>query len=246
MANEKLLVCNEEEVEDMSIHDGHRQRMKERFLREGLDHFSDIQVLELLLFYCIPRQDTNLIAHGLLQRFGTLSQVLEAPVEELCKVPGIGPNAAVLLSMVLPMNRYYQKDRAEKVNILADLEAYGNYLIPFFHGKRNETVYLLCLDAKCKVLGCREMGEGSVNSAGVPIRRIVETALGMNASTVVLAHNHPSGLALPSGDDVQSTHRVASALGAVDIVLADHLVVADGDYVSLVQSGYYRPDDLYL
>lgn len=230
----------------MSIHDGHRQRMKERFLREGLDHFSDIQVLELLLFYCIPRQDTNLIAHGLLQRFGSLSQVLEAPVEELCKVPGIGPNAAVLLSMVLPINRAYERDRAENVRILPRVEDCGAYLVPYFHGRRNETVFLLCLDAKCKVLGCREMGEGSVNSAGVPVRRIVETALGMNASTVVLAHNHPSGLALPSGEDVQSTYRVAAALNAVDIALADHIVVADGDHVSMAQSGLYRPGDTYL
>lgn len=230
----------------MSIHDGHRQRLKERFLQEGLDHFSDIQVLELLLFYCIPRQDTNPIAHALLDRFGSLSQVLEAPVEALCKVPGIGQSAAVLLSMILPLNRCYQKDRMENVRILARVEDCGAYLVPHFHGRRNETVFLLCLDAKCKVLGCREVGEGSVNSAGVPIRRIVETALGMNASTVVLAHNHPSGLALPSGDDVQSTYRVAAALNAVDIALADHIVVADEDFVSMAQSGLYRPGDTYL
>ena len=230
----------------MSIHDGHRQRMKERFLREGLDHFSDIQVLELLLFYCIPRQDTNPIAHALLDRFGSLSQVLEAPAEELCKVPGIGQSAAVLLNMVLPINRAYERNRAENVQILARVEDCGSYLVPYFHGRRNETVFLLCLDAKCKVLGCRKMGEGSLNSASVPVRRIVETALGMSATTVVLAHNHPSGLALPSGDDVQSTYRVAAALNAVDINLADHIVVADGDYVSLTQSGLYRPGDACL
>ena len=229
----------------MSIHDGHRQRMKERFLREGLDHFSDIQVLELLLFYGIPRQDTNPIAHSLLEHFGSLAQVLEAPVDELCKVPGVGRSAAVLLSMMLPIGRFYQKNRAENVKILASVEACGEYLVPYFHGRRNETVFLLCLDAKCKVLGCREMGEGSVNSAGVPIRRIVETALGMNATTVVLAHNHPSGFALPSGEDIQTTHRVAAALNAVEIALADHIIVADEDYVSIAQSGLYRPGEDY-
>ena len=118
------------------------------------------------------------------------------------------------------------------------------YLIPHFFGRRNETVFILCLDAKCKVLGCVEVGEGSVNSAGVPIRRIVETALAYSATTVVLAHNHPSGLALPSGEDVQTTHRVAAALNAVEISLADHIVVADDDFVSIVQSGYYRPDEV--
>ena len=105
-------------------------------------------------------------------------------------------------------------------------------------------MFLLCLDAKCKVLCCKEVGEGSVNSAAIPIRRIVELALGANATTVILAHNHPSGLALPSGDDVQTTWRIARALNTVEITLADHIVVADDDFVSLVQSGHYRPEDI--
>lgn len=226
----------------MSIHDGHRQRMKERFLAEGLDNFSDIQVLELLLFYAVPRQDTNPIAHALLERFGTLAQVLETPVTELEKVKGVGHNAAVLLNLSTELGRRYQVSRMMQTRILASVEECGKYLVPRFFGRRNETVFILCLDAKCKVLGCVEVGEGSVNSAGVPVRRIVETALAYNATTVILAHNHPSGLALPSGEDVQTTHRVAAALNAVEISLADHIVVADDDFVSIVQSGYYRPE----
>lgn len=226
----------------MSIHDGHRQRLKERFLSEGLDNFSDIQVLELLLFYAVPRQDTNPIAHALLGRFGTLAQVLEAPVAELEKVKGVGHSAAVLLSLSTELGRRYQVSKMMQSKILASVEECGKYLVPHFFGRRNETVFILCLDAKCKVLGCVEVGEGSVNSAGVPIRRIVETALAYNATTVILAHNHPSGLALPSGEDVQTTHRVAAALNAVEISLADHIVVADDDFVSIVQSGYYRPE----
>ncbi len=226
----------------MSIHDGHRQRLKERFLSEGLDSFTDVQVLELLLFYAIPRQDTNPIAHALLKQFGSLSQVLDAQVSELEKVPGIGHSAAVLLRLITEAGRYYQVDRMMQTQVLPTVEKCGEYMVPFFYGRRNETVFLLCLDAKCKVLACKEIGEGSVNSAGVPIRRIVETALACNATTVVLAHNHPSGLALPSGEDVQTTHRVAAALNAVEIALADHIVVADDDFVSIVQSGYYRPE----
>ena len=225
----------------MSIHDKHRQRVKQRFLDEGLDNFSDVQVLELLLFYCIPRVDTNEIAHRLIERFGSFSQVLEAPEQELRKVEGIGPNAATFLSLLCQVGRYYQVDRMKKTSILTSTDACGAYLVPYFHGRRNETVFLLCLDAKCKVLCCKEVGEGSVNSAGVPVRRIVETALASNATSVVLAHNHPSGLALPSTDDVQTTQRVAAALSAVEIAMADHIIVADDDFVSLAQSGYYRP-----
>ncbi len=230
----------------MAIHDGHRQRLKERFLLEGMDHFSEIQVLELLLFYCIPRQDTNPIAHRLLERFENLTQVLEAPIEELEKVPGMGKNAATFLHVVTQAGKYYQVKRVEQGKILTTIDQCGAYLIPKFIGQRNETVFLLCLDSKCKVLCCRKVGEGSVNSAGVPIRRIVEMALAANASSVVLAHNHPSGLALPSAEDIQTTRRLAMALDGVEIMLIDHIIVADDDFVSLAQSGYYRPSDCGL
>ena len=109
--------------------------------------------------------------------------------------------------------------------------------MPRFFGRTRETVFLLCLDAKCKVLCCKEIGEGSVNTASISVRKVVETALAANATTVVLAHNHPSGIAVPSNEDIQTTQRIAAALSAVEIHLADHIVVADGDYVSMVQSG---------
>ena len=230
----------------MSIHDGHRQRLKERFLQGGLDNFTDVQVLELVLFYCIPRKDTNPIAHALLDHFGSLSQVLEASVEELQKVPGIGENTAIYLTMLTQVGRYYLVDRSQREVILPTIDKCGAYLVPYFFGRSVETVYLLCLDAKCKVLCCREIGQGSVNSAGISVRKIVEVALGANATTVVLAHNHPSGLALPSAEDIQTTRRVAAALSAVEVHLADHIVVADGDYVSMVQSGYRLEEQSYV
>lgn len=230
----------------MSIHDGHRQRLKERFLLGGLDNFTDVQVLELVLFYCIPRKDTNPIAHALLDHFGSLSQVLEASVEELQKVPGIGENTAIYLTMLTQVGRYYLVDRSQREVILPTIDKCGAYLVPYFFGRSVETVFLLCLDAKCKVLCCREIGQGSVNSAGISVRKIVEVALGANATTVVLAHNHPSGLALPSAEDLQTTHRVAAALSAVEVHLADHIVVADGDYVSMVQSGYRLEESAYI
>ena len=230
----------------MSVHDGHRQRLKERFLAEGLDNFTDIQVLELLLFYCIPRKDTNVLAHELLKRFGGFAQVLEAKPEDLMKVEGIGAGAAMFLNMIPAAGRYYDVERVKLGKVLRTTEDCVQYLLPFFKGRSQETVFLLCLDAKCKVLSCQQVGEGSVNSANVPIRRIVEVALAANATTVVLSHNHPSGIALPSHEDVATTQRLAAALDAVEITLADHIVVADDDCVSMVQSGYYRPSECRL
>ena len=229
----------------MSIHEGHRHRLKNRFHQEGLDGFEEIQVLELLLFYCIPRQDINPIAHALLDRFGNLAQVMEASVDELKKVPGVGENAAVFLSLIHAFDRRYQKSKMENNQILTTIDECARYLMSNFKNQRNETVFLLCLDAKCKLLCCKKVGEGSVNSAAVPVRRIVEIALGSNATSVVLAHNHPSGLAIPSDEDRLTTARVAKALESVEIRLIDHIIVADDDYVSLAQSGLYMPDSSY-
>lgn len=221
----------------MSIHEGHRQRMKQRLREEGMDSFSQIQALELMLYYCIPRRDTNPIAHALLDHFGSFAQVLEAPVEELQKVEGIGEGTALYLHMIHEAGRYYQVSRGKQVTILRTLDQCGEYLVPYFHGRTLETVFLLCLDAKCKVLCCRQLGEGGINSTGISMRKLVETALGAGASAVILAHNHPSGLAIPSEEDIAATRRAAAALEAVEIQLADHVIVADDDYVSLRQSG---------
>lgn len=227
----------------MSIHNGHRQRVKDRFRQEGLDNFDELHALELLLFYCIPQGDTNPIAHALIDRFGSLSQVLEAPAKELEKVKGVGPHVSTLLCLTSQIARFYNVNRMKNEKILNTTALCGEYLKPHFMGRRDEVIFILCLDAKCKLLCCSEVGQGSVNSAGLSIRRIVETALGVNATTVILSHNHPSGLAIPSAEDIATTRRVALALDAVGIVLADHIVVADDDFVSLLQSNCYRPEE---
>ena len=223
---------------DGSLHADHRKRLKDRFRKEGLDSFTQFQVLELLLFYVIPRRDTNEIAHRLINRFGSLSMVLEAPVEDLMKVEGIGPEAALFLHMMPAVGRAYFVDKTSQSRILKTIDQCGQFLLPYFFGRQVETVFLLCLDAKCKVLCCREVGEGSVNSAGISVRKIVELALNANATAVVLAHNHPSGVAVPSLEDVQTTHRIADALRAVEVHLVDHIVVADDDFVSMIMSGH--------
>lgn len=225
----------------MHTSEGHRQRVKDRFRKEGLDSFDEVHALELLLFYAVPRIDTKPLARNLLDRFGSLALVLEATEAELLTVPGVGENIATYLSLITAAGRYYQMCRSERPVILDSTGKYGAYLKDLFYGRRNEMVYLLCLDAKCKVLSCRKVGEGDVNSVNVPIRKVVETALNTNATMVILAHNHPSGFALPSGEDIDTTERIARALGAMDIVLADHVIVSDDEFISMVQSRCYDP-----
>lgn len=228
------------------IHQGHRKRLKERFCLEGLDHFNEINVLEMLLFYCIPRQDTNALAHRLLERFGSFSNVLEAPREELMEVKGVAENVAIYLSMIREVSRYYEVGRSAKNGnepvVLDRVDDIGEYMKPYFIGRTRETVFLLCLDSKCRVICCKKIGEGSVNTAALSIRKVVEVALNSHAVSVAVAHNHPSGFALPSPEDIQTTKQLEKALQAVDIVLVDHLIYAEDDYVSIALSAYYRPE----
>lgn len=223
----------------MGIHDGHREKMRRRFLSGGLEQFADHEALELLLYYAIPRRDTNPIAHALMDRYGSLSAVLAAPVEDLQKVEGIGENAAILLKLVPRLcgkARLADADRQEL--ILNTASRAGAYLLERFYGQRSEVIYQLCLDRKGKLLACKKLGEGSIASAALDIRKLVENAILHSASSVVLAHNHPSGVASPSVEDYAATDRSRAALETIGVALADHIIVADGDFVSLAESGY--------
>ena len=220
----------------MGLHDGHRQRMKERFARHGLDSFAEHEVLELLLYYAIPRRDTNELAHTLLDRFGSLERVLLAPREELMKVPGVGEGAALLLTLVPAVSQYTHR-HAPQETILNSVDASGRYFMRLLRHERRELLYQACLDGKGKLLSCRCLSEGGVNMAAVTLRQIVEHALLSGASSVLLAHNHPSGIALPSASDRHMTLQVRDALATMGIRLTDHIIVADDDFVSMAQSG---------
>ena len=222
----------------MGVHDGHREKMRRRFLSGGLESFAPHEALELLLYYAIPRRDTNPIAHALMARYGSLSAVLNAPVEDLQKVEGIGESAAVLLHLVAPLARRAELEEAAREMAVRSSRQAGQYLLAAFAGKKRETVYQLCLDQKGKLLACKKLGEGGVASADLDIRRLVENALLTGAGSVVLAHNHPSGVALPSQDDYAATDRAKAALHVVGVALTDHIIVADGDFVSMSDSGY--------
>lgn len=221
-----------------NIHQGHRAKMRQRFLKNGLESFADHEALELLLYYAIPRQDTNPIAHRLMERYGSLSAVLTAPVEDLKKVEGIGESAAILLLAAGQIGRKARLSDAAQSRALTDVESVGAYLLERYAGESHELVYQLCLDRKGKLLVCKRLGDGGAFAAALDIRKMVENAILTSASTVILAHNHPSGIALPSADDCAATTRAAQALETIGVTLADHIIVADGDFVSMAQSGY--------
>lgn len=220
----------------MGLHDGHRQRKKKQFLQRGLEGFADHEVLELLLFYAIPRRDTNETAHRLLQKFSSLQSVLYAPMEELQKVEGVGENAAVLIRL---LTEIYHRSclTAKEEKILNSVESAGTFFCRLLRNERREVLYQICLDAKGKVLNYKRLSSGTVSMAPVSVREVVENALYADASVVMLGHNHPSGIALPSEEDRQITIQIQKALGAMGIRLADHIIVADDDFVSMAVSG---------
>ena len=217
-------------------HTGHRERMKAEFLARGLEGWPDHRVLELLLFYTIPQGDVNDLAHELVERFGSLAGVLDASVEELKKVKGVGDHTAVFLRMLPAVLGRYQGARTRLSAIINSPEEAYAWLEPYFFGARNEMVYVLCLDGKRQVLGVRKVAEGSIELAEVNTRRIAEEAIGLRAAQIYVAHNHVSNLAIPSQADWLTTDTLRGALRPIGIELIDHLVFVDGDAISLEQT----------
>lgn len=213
-----------------NVHEGHRDRLRQRFLEEGLENFQDHNVLELLLFYSIPRKDTNEEAHNLINRFGSLSGVFNASFEELCEVKGIGENSAALIKIMPELFKKYEVDIIKNDDaVLNTGELVAKYVSTYFKGVTTEKMYLLCLDSSCKVLSFNLISEGSVNSTPLNIRAIMETSFKNNASKLILVHNHPSGVVAPSRKDVDATMSLQSILEKVGLKLSDHIIIGHGD-----------------
>jgi len=210
---------------------GHRERLRDRLVREGLEGFAPHEALELLLTYAIPRKDTKPMAYELMNRFGSLAGVLEANEADLEQVPGLGRQSAVLLSMVLPlMRKYTQEKRAlrSRVSTYAELR---NYVRSLYIGAQNERFFVLSLDAKLNVLAVSCVAEGTPAEVTVHTRLVLHELLRHGAVGAVISHNHPSGSPYPSQADIALTANVQKALKAIDIRLYDHVIIAgDQDY----------------
>lgn len=221
------------------MHEGHRGRLKKRFKAEGLDNFSEVNILELLLFYSIPRRDTNPIAHALLNKYGSLVGVLDADFDDLTTVDGITENSATLIKMLLPIYRHYMSIKSKPDMIMDDVFSAAKYLAKTYIGQPDEVVKLLAIDSKGKIIGVYTLFEGNFNSVDINLRKLVETVILTKASSVIIAHNHPNGIALPSEQDIATTKEIRRILRTISVELIDHIIVADDDFVSLSQSGEF-------
>lgn len=209
------------------IHGGHRQRLRARFLKGGPDDFAPHELLELVLCYAIPRGDVNPLAHRLIQRFGSLSGVLEAGESELRSVDGVGDSTACLLRLLPAVMRAYAVEKNRPAPVFDTVGKLVAYLRPLYVGLTTERVYLILLDNGMRMIDCISLGDGAVNCSAVTVRRIAELCLTNHAACAVLAHNHPKGMAIPSGADLEVTNRVDSALETVGVPLLEHLIITE-------------------
>lgn len=219
-------------------HDGHRERMRQRFMEEGLNGFAPHEVLEVLLMYAIPRVNTNPIAHRLLDHFGSFHRVLEAHPRELMQVKGVGAQAATLLSMLLPVFRLYQMDQMKPKPLLETYQQMADYCKTLFLGAAEEKLYLLCLDGQLKLLAAELIATGTPAAVQMAPRQMVQALIRHHATGAVITHNHPSGSLFPSQEDVDITAQVQMLFSGMGIRLYDHILIADGQDFSFHRSGY--------
>lgn len=214
------------------MHEGHRQRLTERCLKEGLEGFEEHEILEYLLFYVLPRVDTNPIAHRLIETFGSLAGVLEAKPEDLEQIEGIGPRAAAFISIIPEVFRAYERSKLGKRPYIKTIKDACDLAKSLLFGKPYEQFYVIWLDTQNRVIHYERLSEGSVSESPVYLNKIAAAALRHRAVKVIIAHNHPGGNVTPSKADISTTHDILKTLNILSIDLIDHIIVSENSAFS--------------
>ncbi|HTZ41135.1 MAG TPA: DNA repair protein RadC [Syntrophales bacterium] len=216
---------------------GHRDRLRARFERAGIAGLQDYEVLELLLFYALPRKDVKPLAKDLMRRFGSLKGVLDAGDAALKGVPGIGRQAAIFIRFVRNVGSLYLQKRAEEKEQISSTRELIDYCLSSMGGLKDEHFAVIYLNARNKIIKVETIQEGIVNQAVVYPRKVLEKALTHKASAIILVHNHPSGHVRPSDADIRLTRVLQDAARVMDIVLHDHLIVGENRFFSFREEG---------
>ena len=220
-------------AEGNNLHQGHRQRMRARVEAHGLESLSPHEVLEYILYITNTRRDTNGLAHLLIDRFGDFAGVLEASEEELLTVEGVGPSTARMLHLLPQISRYYTQSRTGGRKSLGTTEQLAEFLMLQFAGAVQERALLAALDSRSRVKGLFWLRDGTGDRVSLEIKDVVSAALRGGTDSVVLCHNHPNGMALPSREDLQATENIVRALGLVKVHLRDHIILTETEYFSM-------------
>lgn len=219
------------------LHSGHRERLRERFLSEGLSGFNDHNILELLLFYALPRVDTNELAHRLLDRFGSLSRVFDADIADIAAVPGMGEKSAALIKLIPQLSSAYRMDKFFPDSRRMDMREIGEFLTEYFADKDEEIMVTLLLDNAGRMISCDEQFRGTVDAVQIDARKLLESVMVKKPTSVVVAHNHPRGVLVPSNADIKTTKTLEDIFETAGIKMRDHLLVAGESWLSVT---HYR------
>lgn len=220
-------------MKNTQLHDGHRDRLREKYKKEGLTNMPEHEVLELLMFYSIPRGNTNELAHQLINKFGSLANVFEADVDALMQVKGIGKVTASLISFQRDMCKRYFESKRQINNMVLTRENAGEIIKSLFYGEMNELFYMVALDGRNRIINKDMICEGTTDSVHVYTRKVISRALDLNARKVIFAHNHPNGILVPSEEDRKTTQMLKTALAFIDVAVEDHIIVAHDRYCSM-------------
>lgn len=220
---------------EKDIHSEHRKRVKESVINNGFSHLGEHELLEIMLFYAIPRKDTNELAHRLIRHFdNTLEGVFNASIEQLKKVDGVGENTAIMIATMGETFRKLSKAEKPKKRVYKTTEALKNLAVSLLQGKAAEEVVLLCFDETKKLKHYATISEGDKVSSEINMKEVIKNLVDTDSSIAVLAHNHPTSTAEPSAADIDSTRMVCVTLRKIGYVLADHIIVGeDGDAYSM-------------
>ncbi len=218
------------------IHSGHRERMRQRFLQEGGEGFHDHELLELLLYYAVPRGDTNPLAHKLIKEFGSLPTLVEAEPADISNLCSVGQNTAILISLQKELSRRCMQARWRDRPMINSLSRAVDYCKALMAYKNREYFYVICLDNKRRLINTVQIAEGTVNSAAIHPRIVIQAALKLQASAVIFTHNHPGGSSKPTFEDIETTTKLWRLLHAIEVQLIDHIIVADGTTFSFLDN----------
>jgi len=205
----------------------------EKYSERGLSAFSGYEILEFLLTFALPRIDTKPLAKALLGRYGTVSAVINAPLDELCEIKGLGKRSAALLTLVKDAAEYSLRERVTDKPVISQRGDVENYLRSCLGDRREERVIALYLDNGNRVLGDEIVAEGTVNRCVIFPRKVIEGAIKRSATAFILVHNHPGGTAAASEEDWKTTERLCSAGKQIDIPMLDHIIISKDKAVSL-------------
>ena len=220
-------------------HEGHRDRIRAKYRMGGLEGFHDHEVLELLLYYCYPRIDTNERAHKMLDDFGSLHNLFESDIETLMERLNCSENVAVLLNLVPALaNRYFRSKWSRRFAITSERVA-GEYAIDLFVGHTTERFYVLCLDSQRRLNNVSLISKGTVDESAVYPREVIKAAIQDKVSSVILAHNHPGGSMRPSRADIEVTRQIVEGLQFIGVDVLDHIIVAGDTYYSFSARGQF-------